>query len=204
MDVLITGGQLIDGTGNPWTHADVGIDGDRFSRVAPAGRIDPSTARIVVDATGHVVCPGFIDIQSHSILPLLSDGRSLSKVTQGVTTEIMGELWTPAPFGGKRVAPVLPGFAEISPEDDRRARSWTRAVADRLGLRERGQVRPGFLADVVVFDPRTVTDRATFAEPHQLSAGIRDVWVNGQRVLANGAHTGARPGRPVYGPGRRN
>src|SRR5579885_2041431 len=126
MDVLITGGQLIDGTGNPWTHADVGIDGDRISRVAPAGRIDPSTARIVVDATGHVVCPGFIDIQSHSILPLLSDGRSLSKVTQGVTTEIMGELWTPAPFGGKRVAPVLPGFAEISPEDDRRARSWTR------------------------------------------------------------------------------
>ena len=535
MDVLIRGGQLIDGTGNPWSYADVGITGERITHVAPTGRIDPSMARTVVDATGHVVCPGFIDIQSHSILPLLSDGRSLSKVTQGVTTEIMGELWTPAPFGGKRTAPVLPGFGEINPDDDRRARGWTRfsdwldhvvrrgssvnfgsflggatvreyamgwamgeasadelnvmrrvvadamedgafgiapaliyppnsyssddeliacadvvghyggtyivhmrsegeqfleslaatidlgrrahvaveiyhlkatgrpnwakmpeaiaaidraradgvdvaanmypyvasgtglaaalpdwaqadgrlaenlrdpatrariragilepisrgslagpdgilvvglrrpenrrwngrtlaqiavereqewpdtlmdlvasegpwasanyfmmseenlvlqmrqpwikfstdapgldpeqpsgilvhpraygtyprilgryvreqrvipledairkmtsAVADRLGLRDRGQVRPGFYADVVVFDPATVTDRATFAEPHQLSVGIRDVWVNGQRVLANGVHTGSRPGRPVYGPGRGN
>ena len=535
MDVLITGGQLIDGTGNPWSYADVGITGDRITRVAPVGQIDPAAARTVIDATGQVVCPGFIDIQSHSILPLLSDGRSLSKVTQGVTTEIMGELWTPAPFGGKRTAPVLPGFGEISADDDRRARGWTRfrdwldhvgqrgasvnfgsflggatvreyakgwamgeasadelnvmrrivagamedgafgiapaliyppnsyssdeeliacaevvgryggvyivhlrsegerfleslaatielgrrarvaveiyhlkatgrphwskvpeaiatidgaraagvdvaanmypyvasgtglaaalpdwaqadgrlaenladpptrarirtgilspssrgslagpdgilvvglrrpgsrrwngrtlaqiatevgkewpdilidlvasegpwasanyfmmseenlalqmrqpwikfstdapgldpeqpggvlvhpraygtyprilgqyvreqreipledairkmtsAVADRLSLHERGQIRPDFFADVIVFDPRTVTDRATFAEPHQLSVGIRDVWVNGQRVLANGAHTGARPGRPVYGPGRDN
>jgi N-acyl-D-amino-acid deacylase len=63
-------------------------------------------------------------------------------------------------------------------------------------------VRPGMYADVVIFDPATVADRATFAEPHQLSVGIRDVWVNGQRVLANGVHTGATPGRPVYGPGR--
>lgn len=535
MDVLIRGGRLIDGTGNPWSYADVGITADRVSHVAPDGRIDPATAQTVVDATDQVVCPGFIDIQSHSILPLLSTGHSLSKVTQGVTTEIMGELWTPAPFGGKRVAPVLPGFGEISPEDEQRARGWTRfadwldhvasrgasvnfgsflggatvreyargwamgeasaddlgvmrrivaeamedgafgiapaliyppnayssdeeliacaevvgryggayivhmrsegdkflealaatidlgrrasvtveiyhlkatgqpnwakmteaiamidraradgvdvaanmypyiasgtglaaalpdwaqadgklvdnlrhpqtrqriregilapssrgslagpegilvvglrqaenrrwngwtlaqiaadrnlewpdalmdlvaaegpwasanyflmseenlalqmrqpwikfstdapgvdperpggilvhpraygtyprvlgryvreqqvipledairkmtsAVADRLGLRGRGQVQPGFFADVVVFDPATVLDRATFAEPHQLSVGIRDVWVNGQRVLANGTHTGALPGRPVYGPGRGN
>ena len=48
-----------------------------------------------------VVCPGFIDIQSHSIIPLMVDGRCLSKITQGVTTEIMGEAWTPAPFGGR-------------------------------------------------------------------------------------------------------
>lgn len=533
MDVLIRGGRVIDGTGNPWRYADVGLTAERISDVAPPGLLDPATARIVVDAGGHIVCPGFIDLQSHSILPLLSDGRSLSKVTQGVTTEIMGELWTPAPFGGKRIGPVLPGFGEISPEDERRARTWTRfgdwlayvaergaavnfgsflggatvreyalgwamgeasdqalgmmrrvvaeamedgafglapaliyppnsyssdeelvacaevvgqyggayivhlrsegdrfleslgatielgrrarvaveiyhlkvtgrpywskmreavasieraradgvdvaatmypyvasgtglaaalpdwaqadgrlaenlrdkatreriragiqspssrgmlagpegilvvglrrtenrrwngrtlaeiateegreweevlmdlvgaegpwasanyflmseenlvaqmrqpwitfstdapgidpsdpsgilvhpraygtyprilgryvrdqgvisledairkmtsAVADRLGLRDRGQVQPGFFADVVVFDPRTVEDRATFADPHQLSVGIRDVWVNGGRVLENGVHTGARPGRPVYGPGR--
>ena len=54
----------------------------------------------MVDAAGHVVAPGFIDIQSHSIIPLMRDGRCLSKITQGVTTEIMGEGWTPAPFGG--------------------------------------------------------------------------------------------------------
>src|SRR5690606_6723075 len=62
-------------------------------------------------------------------------------------------------------------------------RKMTSAVADRLGLRERGQLRVGFYADVVIFDPETITDRATFADPHQLSVGVRDVWVNGERVL---------------------
>ncbi|HEX5418310.1 MAG TPA: D-aminoacylase [Chloroflexota bacterium] len=138
MDLLIRGGKVIDGSGNPWSYADVGVTGDRVSAVAPAGRLDPANAQSVVDASGMVVCPGFIDIQSHSILPLLTDGRSLSKVTQGVTTEIMGELWTPAPFGGKRAAPVLPGFGVIGPADEQRARGWTR-FRDWLGyVAERG------------------------------------------------------------------
>jgi N-acyl-D-aspartate/D-glutamate deacylase len=59
------------------------------------------------------------------------------------------------------------------------------------------------LADVVVFDPETISDRATFEDPHQLSVGVRDVWVNGGRVLDNGEHTGAKPGRIVDGPGRK-
>jgi dihydroorotase/N-acyl-D-amino-acid deacylase len=126
MDTLIAGGRLVDGTGNPWRWADVAITGDRISHVAPPGRLDPAGAAEVVDAAGHVVCPGFIDIQSHSIIPLLSDGRSLSKVTQGVTTEIMGELWTPAPFGGQRRSPLLEGFGRVTEEDERRARGWSR------------------------------------------------------------------------------
>jgi N-acyl-D-amino-acid deacylase len=77
------------------------------------------------------------------------------------------------------------------------------AVADRLGLRARGFLREGCFADVIVFDPATVADRATFTEPHQLSVGIRDVWVNGARVLRDGEHTGALPGRPLYGEGYR-
>jgi N-acyl-D-aspartate/D-glutamate deacylase len=60
----------------------------------------------------------------------------------------------------------------------------------------------GCFADVVVFDPATVGDRATFEQPHQLSVGVRDVWVNGTQVLANGSHTGAMPGRIVEGAGR--
>ena len=62
----------------------------------------PASAEMV-EAAGMVVCPGFIDIQSHSIVPLLVDGRCLSKITQGVTTEIMGEGWTPAPIGGRNM-----------------------------------------------------------------------------------------------------
>jgi N-acyl-D-aspartate/D-glutamate deacylase len=80
-------------------------------------------------------------------------------------------------------------------------RKMTSSVADRLSLRDRGLLREGLYADVVVFDPETVGDRATFEDPHQLSVGVRDVWVNGGRVLAGGAHTGATPGRFVKGPG---
>ena len=76
-------------------------------------------------------------------------------------------------------------------------RKMTGAVADRLGLRKRGQLRTGYYADVVVFDPQTIGDRATFADSHRLSVGVQDVWVNGERVLRNGAHTGATPGRFV-------
>jgi len=81
-------------------------------------------------------------------------------------------------------------------------RKMSGLVASRLGLADRGLLRPGFLADVVIFDPATVGDRATFADSHQLSTGIRDVWINGTRVLSGGKHTGATPGRIVRGGGR--
>ena len=100
-DVLIRGARVVDGTGNPWFHGDVAIHADRIAAIAPPGLIAPEQAMDVVNAAGLVVCPGFIDIQSHSILPLMLDGRSVSKITQGVTTEIMGEAWTPAPLAGR-------------------------------------------------------------------------------------------------------
>src|SRR6185312_11078171 len=81
----------------------------------------------VVDAQGMVVCPGFIDIQSHSGLRLLVDGRSLSKIMQGVTTEIMGEAWTPAPAGGRYPDPMAKPFFPLDlPEWRERAKGWTR------------------------------------------------------------------------------
>jgi N-acyl-D-aspartate/D-glutamate deacylase len=81
-------------------------------------------------------------------------------------------------------------------------RKMSSAVAARLGLRDRGLLQPGCYADVVIFDPQTIGDRATFEDPHQLSVGVRDVWVNGVRVLANGTHTGAKAGQIIDGPGR--
>ena len=101
IDILIRGGRVVDGTGNPWFYGDVAISGDRILEVAPAGVLPKGRAGEVVDAGGMVVSPGFIDIQSHSIYPLMTDGRCLSKITQGVTTEIMGEARTPAPVGGR-------------------------------------------------------------------------------------------------------
>jgi len=78
-------------------------------------------------------------------------------------------------------------------------RKMSSAVATRLGIQDRGLVREGFLADLVVFDPNIVADRATYEQPHQLSAGIRDVLVNGTFVVRDGKHTGAKPGRVLRG-----
>jgi N-acyl-D-amino-acid deacylase len=124
-DVLITGSRIVDGTGNPWRYGDLALAGERVAALAPRGRIDPANAREVIDASGLVACPGFIDIQSHSLVPLFTDGRSLSKVAQGVTTEIMGEGWTPAPFGGRMTEP-LAGYMNTTPEMLERIRGWQR------------------------------------------------------------------------------
>ena len=70
-----------------------------------------------------------------------------------------------------------------------------------LNITERGFLAPGHFADVVVFDPDEVTDHATFEQPHQLASGVLHVWVNGEQVLADGEHTGSKPGRVVRGPG---
>ena len=82
-------------------------------------------------------------------------------------------------------------------------RKMTSAVADRLSIHDRGLLEPGMFADVVVFDPATIADRATYEQPKQLSIGVRDVWVNGVQVLRDGAHAGAKPGRALRGPGYR-
>ncbi len=73
--------------------------------------------------------------------------------------------------------------------------------ARNLGLRQRGFLQPGYYADVVVFDPQRIADLATYAQPHQLATGVRDVFVNGVQVLQAGEHTGATPGQFVRGPG---
>jgi N-acyl-D-amino-acid deacylase len=138
VDVLIANGRICDGTGDPWTYGDVLLQGDRILEVAPPGTVSPGRAGEVVDASELVVCPGFIDIQSHSILPLMVDGRSVSKLLQGVTTEVMGEGWTPGPTGGRleRVLPRHP-YGELLREWEELARrwhgfaDWLEALADR-------------------------------------------------------------------------
>ena len=80
-------------------------------------------------------------------------------------------------------------------------RKMTSANAAKVGIYDRGMIRPGMWADVTVFNPDTVIDNATWEQPHQYASGIQYVLVNGQPVLDQGKHSNARPGRILYGPG---
>ena len=74
--------------------------------------------------------------------------------------------------------------------------------ATNLGLDHRGSLKEGMFADVVVFDPVTIADRATYQKPHQYAVGVKHVFVNGVQVIKDGEHTGAKPGRALWGPGK--
>ena len=95
-DTLIRNGKIVDGSGNPWFSADVGIIGDRIAFIGHAAT--DVKAKQTIDATEMIVAPGFIDMLGQSETNLLIDKRAISKLTQGITTEITGEGESVAPF----------------------------------------------------------------------------------------------------------
>jgi dihydroorotase/N-acyl-D-amino-acid deacylase len=108
-DLVIANGRIVDGAGNAWFYGDVAINGDRIVRVVRRG-FQPLSARRTVDATGMVVAPGFIDIQAGGNY-VSGDGRDVSKVTQGITTEIFGEAYTGAPISELSLTDATPAAA---------------------------------------------------------------------------------------------
>jgi N-acyl-D-aspartate/D-glutamate deacylase len=133
LDVLIANGVVIDGGGVAPVRADIGIEGDR---IAAVGFLDGAEARRTIDATGHAVAPGFIDLHTHSDVPLLVDGRGLSKIHQGVTTEVTGNCgYTPDPVVPERTR-LLRDL--VSSYGDRIELSWTDLAGYRAALTRQG------------------------------------------------------------------
>jgi N-acyl-D-amino-acid deacylase len=109
-DLLIRGGRIVDGTGSPWYRGDVLVRGDR---IAAVGLIAVAQARDTIDATGLVVAPGFIDMLGHSEYPLLRNGAAVSKITQGITSEITGEVTSVVPVNARTLHEMDPDRREL-------------------------------------------------------------------------------------------
>jgi N-acyl-D-amino-acid deacylase len=101
-DLVLRGGRIVDGTGNPWFHGDLAIRGDK---IVALGKLTANKAKREIDVRGLVVAPGFIDMHAHSDFTLLEDGRAMSKLHQGVTTDVLGEGSSAGPYQGKLTPP---------------------------------------------------------------------------------------------------
>src|SRR5271157_990358 len=120
-DLLIAHGHVIDGSGSPWFEGSVAV---KDGRIADIGRLPGVSAKRVIDASGLVVAPGFIDLHSHSDYTLLVDGTAQSKIRQGVTTEILGEAASAGPILGPAEADFDNGTAPLTQKDGLK-RDWT-------------------------------------------------------------------------------
>jgi dihydroorotase/N-acyl-D-amino-acid deacylase len=120
-DLLIVGGHVVDGSGSPWFEGSVAV---REGKIADVGRLSNATAKRVIDASGLVVAPGFIDLHTHSDYTLLVDGTAQSKIRQGVTTEILGEAASAGPILAPAEADFDNGTAPLTQKDGLK-RDWT-------------------------------------------------------------------------------
>jgi N-acyl-D-amino-acid deacylase len=174
-DVIIKNGSIIDGSGNPWVSGDIAIRGER---IATIGKLDGAEAKRVIDAQGLVISPGFIDMLGQSEAALLIDNRSISKLAQGITTEITGEGGSIAPQNDLTLASLQPALDHYQLKVD-----WTTLDGYFKRLEQNGtplnigtyvgaaQVREAVLGDV---------DRApTAAEMDKMKVLVRQAMKDG-------------------------
>lgn len=182
------------------------MQGKRVSEIAAARHRDPveTIFDIVLAERGH---------RTDAVYFVMSepDVQAVMKTWWVAVNTDFGGVAPDGPFGSQSAHPRTYGtFARLLGHYSRDVglfplefvvRKMTSLAAQRVGLRDRGMLKPGMAADITVFDPGTVADRATFEQPHQPSVGFVYVFVNGVKVLDHGKLTAARPGRGLRGPG---
>ena len=181
-------------------------------RQAPAGDRGPARQGVEETAVDLVVEDGARSAPSSTPSPR----RMCARCWRGPGSSFGSDaaaIATEPPFTDKEVHPRAYGnFARLLGRyvRDEKALSLAEAVrrltslpADNLRIADRGRLSRGFHADLAIFDPAKIADRATYEKPHQYAVGMRHVFVNGVQVLRDGEHTGAKPGRFVRGPGWR-
>jgi N-acyl-D-amino-acid deacylase len=179
--------------------------GKRLSEIAQMKHEDYLDAAmdLILSEHGRVETTYFLMSEDNVKLQLRQPWMKFGTDAAGPDPDSVRALVHPRTFGNyPRILGLYVRDEKVIPLEDA-VRKMTSAVATRLSIHDRGLLKPGMFADVVVFDPTTIADRATYEQPKQLSVGVRDVWVNGLQVLRDGKHTGATPGRALRGPGYR-
>jgi len=182
-DVVIANGRLVDGTGAPWHSGDLAIRAGRIARMTPPGGLATAAAKRRIDARGKVVAPGFIDIQSHVEENLLTgDARLISRVTQGITTEIMGEGTTDGPTNAK--TRLLAGEKARRFDGERGFGQWLEAIAERGGASANWGSFVG-AGTIRAFGKGLAMGRATAAELGDMKQAVRNAMQDGAFGLAS-------------------
>jgi dihydroorotase/N-acyl-D-amino-acid deacylase len=183
------------------------LQGQTLAAIAKARGTDPidTLLDILVEDNGYTECAVFGMREDDIALALAQPWTSVDNDSSGTAPD--GRLGTEHPH--PRAYGAFPRVLRKYVREEHRLtledaiRKFSALPAGRLRLADRGLLKQGLAADLVVFDPATITDRSTFEAPNQLATGMRWVFVNGVAVIADGTMTGARPGRVLRGPGYR-
>jgi N-acyl-D-amino-acid deacylase len=199
-----------------------------WTTVQPVGFVNPALRVYAGKRLPEIAALRGKGVEETAVDLIVEDGSSVGTVFHSISEEnvrkVLARPWVSfgsdaaafaaePPFTDKEVHPRAYGnFARLLgryvreqkvvalPEAIRRL---TSLPADNLRIADRGRLRNGFYADLAIFDPARIADRASYEKPHQYAVGMRHVFVNGVQVLKDGEHTGAKPGRFVHGPGWR-
>ena len=233
LDLLIAGGRVVDGSGSPAQLADVGIRDGKIAAIGSlddASAIRTIDADGLAVAPGFIDIHNHSDdtlleeprcesmIRQGVTTVILGEGRSMGPLRSGERpwTTLGGyfdfvarkgaAVNVASYVGHEQVWTYVKGHAMTAPtaaEIESMKTTMTSMNAEKVNIQDRGLLKAGYWADVVIFDPRTVIDRATFEAPQQYPVGIPYVVVNGEVVLDGEKHTGALPGKVIRGPGYR-